>query len=484
MAAALQFFVCEFVVAATWDGNYSYSRNFISDLGLPYCGPTGLAPCGSSALLINISFVVLGCALAAAAVWEQPTGSARLIGATFLLLAGVGAVIVGLVTSKANWPLHSLGATLFLIFGSCAALAGGLSTFTDIRRRLPALAAAFAFLGFIGYFAYSNKWQLGLGPGGVERLSAYAVILGFVCSVHLVASSRTDGANQRASLRPEPQPDDGGKRQGGPGRRSTAAFALISIGLVTLAGFSAERAKAAPVGPVTTMSDEFDGASGSAPDSNTWSYDLGGGGWGNGEVQTYTDDRANVQLDGSGHLAITAVREADGSFTSARITTRNSLAFTNGRAEARIRVPAGDGIHPAFWLLGTDIDGVGWPRSGEIDVVETINDAMTSNCALHGPTVSGGDYQLSGNTVGDDPFSADFHDYWVQRSPGRISMGVDQHVTCAFTAADVDAHETWVFDQPFYLLLNVAVGGKYPGPATSRTPTESTMLVDWVRVTS
>lgn len=260
---------------------------------------------------------------------------------------------------------------------------------------------------------------------------------------------------------------------------------LAVVAAVTLAatGCGAALVRAAPVTQDGAMFDDFNGPGGSPPDSRMWSYDLGGGGWGNNEVQTYTDSPENVRLDGDGHLVIDAVRQADGGFTSARLTTRGKFSFTYGRAEARIKLPSGDGVHTGFWLLGADIDRVGWPRSGEIDVIETINDPTTATCTAHGPTATGGDWQAG---MGKDlpvPLSADFHTYWVQRSPGSITTGVDQQVTCALTAANVGAQNIWVFDKPFNLLLNVAIGGNYPGPPDAQTPSPATMLIDWVKVT-
>src|SRR5581483_10612374 len=156
--------------------------------------------------------------------------------------------------------------------------------------------------------------------------------------------------------------------------------------------------------------------------------------------------------------------------------------FTTGRAEARIKLPSGDGLHSGFWLLGDDIDTVGWPGSGEIDVVETINDATTDNCTLHGPASAGGDWQAGNSLTWPTPLSADFHTYWVQRSLGAMTIGIDDTPVCTFTPQSVGRGHTWVFDKPFYLLLNVSVGGNYSGPPSAQTPSPAVMLVDWVRV--
>ncbi|MBX7454661.1 glycoside hydrolase family 16 protein [Mycolicibacterium sp. 3033] len=230
------------------------------------------------------------------------------------------------------------------------------------------------------------------------------------------------------------------------------------------------------------MFDDFNGPAGSRPDQARWGYDLGGGGWGNGEAQTYTDSPENAALDGDGHLVITARRDGEG-FTSARLTTKGKLSFVHGRAEARLRLPRGAGLHPAFWLLGDDVDQVGWPRSGELDVVETISGADFIHNGAIGPDSDGTEYKLASTDPIQPSFVDDFHTYWVQRDPGVVTMGVDDRTTAVFREADLPPGDQWVFDKPFYLLLNVAVGGSWPGPADASTPSPAAMTVDWVRVT-
>jgi beta-glucanase (GH16 family) len=230
------------------------------------------------------------------------------------------------------------------------------------------------------------------------------------------------------------------------------------------------------------FSDDFDGAAGASPDPANWNFDVGGGGWGNGEAQTYTRSTDNARLDGNGHLVVEARRDGDG-ITSARLTTKDRFSFVHGRAEARIRLPRGTGLHPAFWLVGTDLDQVGWPQSGEIDVVESIGGAEFLYAGAIGPDTDGQAYKLAGSRTISPSFVDDFHTYWVQRDPGVISIGVDGQTTSVFRAADLAPDQQWVFDKPFFLLLNVAVGGDWPGPADQTTPFPADMLVDWVRVT-
>lgn len=259
-------------------------------------------------------------------------------------------------------------------------------------------------------------------------------------------------------------------------RIRTALFGCLA--LVAVTGFVMSRPDSAP-GEVLLF-DEFDGPAGTSPDPAVWGYALGDGGWGNDEEQTYTDHPDNVRLDGEGHLLVEARSTPDG-YTSARLTTLDRFDFTFGRAEARIKVPGGQGLHPAFWLLGTDIEEVGWPRSGEIDVMETINDADSLHTGIHGPTVSGAAWKTSAGFP--EPVVGNFHRYWVERAPGRITVGIDDTTVHTYRRPDLAPDQQWVFDKPFFLLLNVAVGGRWPGPVGPDTAFPATMVIDWIKVT-
>ncbi len=239
-------------------------------------------------------------------------------------------------------------------------------------------------------------------------------------------------------------------------------------------------------------SDEFDGPAGSPPDSADWTFDVGAWGASAGELETYTDDPANVSLDGEGHLAITALRRTatgpDGvprDYTSGRIETAGLFSFTYGRVEASMKVPTGRGIWPAFWMLGEDIDTVGWPASGEIDVMELLGqDPQTVYGTVHGP-VSGSTsaYQVQGRVVSAQSLADAFHVYGVIWQPGKITWTLDGVPYATVTPSDLAPREQWVFDgQPFHLVLNLAVGGDWPGAPDASTPFPSTLLVDWVRV--
>jgi beta-glucanase (GH16 family) len=257
--------------------------------------------------------------------------------------------------------------------------------------------------------------------------------------------------------------------------------AAAAAGVTGLAALRPEAAQAATA-PTLLASDEFDGAAGSAADPGIWRYDLGGGGWGNGELEVYTDSRRNSALDGDGNLAITARREADGSYTSARLTTQGTYSVQYGRVEARIRIPRGQGIWPAFWMLGADLGQVGWPACGEIDVMENIGrEPGTVHGTVHGPGYSGADGISGAATLPSGAFADDFHVYAVDWRPGSITWSVDGAAYHRVTPTDTNG-DPWVFDEPFFVVLNVAVGGGWPGSPDGTTEFPQQMLVDWVRV--
>jgi beta-glucanase (GH16 family) len=239
--------------------------------------------------------------------------------------------------------------------------------------------------------------------------------------------------------------------------------------------------------PTRPWEDTFDGAAGSPPDPEVWTAELGDGGWGNNELQTYTSQ--NAWLDGDSHLVIAAridpAAPEGERYTSARLTTKGTVGFGYGTLEARIRLPDGQGLLPAFWLLGDDIEAVGYPPSGEIDVVETPNNTGTSFHNVHVPAISDPATKRSVQTevAQPEPLSADFHIYSVERTPGRVRIRIDGALVAEVTPADLPADAEWVFDKPARMLLNVAIGGDWPGDPDSRTPAQSTMVVDWVRIT-
>lgn len=205
---------------------------------------------------------------------------------------------------------------------------------------------------------------------------------------------------------------------------------------------------------------------------DSWGFELGGGGWGDAQLQVY--DEASAAIEG-GRLVITA-SAVDGVVTSARLLTKGRFAFRYGEVAARIRVAAGDGLWPAFWMLGSDIDEVGWPACGEIDVMEVVS-PTTVHGTVHGPGFAGvglghGHAHDSGVVLSDD-----FHEYAVRWEPSRITWLLDG---AAYFSVTRDELPAWPFDHEFYLLLNLAVGGRWP---VGEAALPARMLVDWVRVT-
>ena len=232
--------------------------------------------------------------------------------------------------------------------------------------------------------------------------------------------------------------------------------------------------------PAPVWADEFDGPAGTPPDPATWRAEVGGHGWGNAELQTYTAGTANAALDGAGHLAITVRRDGAG-FTSARLITKDRVSLRYGLVRARIRLPRGRGIWPAFWLLGQDLDTAGWPGCGEIDVLENFGtDPATVHGTVHGPGFAGREGITRSLDTGGD-LADDFHVYAVHWEPGRIRWYFDDVLFHTVLPDDLGGRP-WVFDHDFFLLLNVAVGGAMSTSPDDATGFPQTMLVDYVRV--
>lgn len=261
---------------------------------------------------------------------------------------------------------------------------------------------------------------------------------------------------------------------------------------VLLFSGSAVAQSQAPVSPLSrwnlSWSDEFGDVKGSAPDPAKWSFDIGGKNP-NNELESYTSRPANVQQM-NGDLVITARREnftgADGvarQYTSARIRTKGLFSQAYGRFEARIKLPLGKGIWPAFWLLGDNIDSVGWPKCGEIDIFENIGEPSISYSTLHGPGYSGAQ-GISKKFVlpAGEAVNTGFHLYAVEWAPNDVKFFLDDKLVAERTPADLPAGTTWVYDHPFFIILNVAVGGAWPGNPDATTKFPQTMLVDYVRV--
>jgi len=232
-------------------------------------------------------------------------------------------------------------------------------------------------------------------------------------------------------------------------------------------------------------SDEFTQADGSAPDPAKWGYDVGGNGWGNNELEYYTSSRTNNARIEGGQLVIEARQESFGgkNFTSARLLTKGKWAWTYGRIEARIKIPRGQGLWPAFWMLGANIDSVSWPTCGEIDIMENIGvETNKVHGTIHGPGYSGGNGIGGPMTLPGAAFADDFHVYAVVWETNRIRWYVDGQQFFSVTPASLPGATTWVFTQPQFLILNVAVGGNWPGNPDGTTVFPQRMTVDYVRV--
>jgi beta-glucanase (GH16 family) len=291
----------------------------------------------------------------------------------------------------------------------------------------------------------------------------------------------------------------GGAMSGGAGRvAATGGVPMASGGAsggTTGVGGIGGTAGAALSGWVLTWSDEFNGADGSAVDSTKWIHDVGGNGWGNQELEYYTDGSENAVIQ-AGNLVITATTAGASAhtctyssnktcaYTSARLLTKGKFSQKYGRIEARIQIPEGQGIWPAFWMLGANIDGAGWPACGEIDIMESIGrEPSINHGSLHMPA-SGttNDSELTGMTAlpGGAKLGDAFHTYAIEWSATAINFYLDETLYETQTP-QVATGRTWAFDQPFFIILNVAVGGQWPGTPDTTTVFPQTMKVDWVR---
>jgi beta-glucosidase len=279
---------------------------------------------------------------------------------------------------------------------------------------------------------------------------------------------------------------------------------LLITSLALLTAFAAA-SQTTTAGWKLVWSDEFNGAAGSPPDPNNWNYDIGGGGWGNHELETYTNTTNNAFQDGNGNLVIRAIRDANGNYTSARLQTGAPGAstqtadgkWTYGLVEARIKLPFGKGVWPAFWMLGENIETVNWPTCGEVDIMENFgtfnNNASINNGTIHGPNSSTNATDYNGGSgigasttlaLGETVYD-DYHIYAIQWSENSIQFFVDGALYETRTPADLPSGAPWVFNSPFFILLNLAIGGPstFLGTPDPNAPfPNQDMLVDYVRV--
>ncbi|MCO8269083.1 glycoside hydrolase family 16 protein [Actinoplanes sp. TRM 88003] len=267
-----------------------------------------------------------------------------------------------------------------------------------------------------------------------------------------------------------------------------AATALtVTLGAGLAVGSRSDTAEAAVV-----WNEDFNGPAGAGVDTSKWNFDTGGNGWGNQELQYYTDGTGNVAQDGQGNLVITARKGSGGhndcwngacQFTSGRIQTNGKFTQQYGRVEARIKVPDGSGLWPAFWMLG----GNNWPADGEIDIMEVVGREPNQLFGtLHGPGYSGGE-SYGNQIVSGTPWHQDFHTYAVDWSPNLIVWTVDGNEFFRATPDSLRAAKgnvDWVFEHEFFVILNLAVGGNFGQGNPAGLPDESRMLIDYVHVSA
>lgn len=244
-------------------------------------------------------------------------------------------------------------------------------------------------------------------------------------------------------------------------------------------------------------SDEFEGPAGAPPDTSRWRADLGDGcamgicGWGNDEKQTYTDAPENVALDGNGSLAIVARVAPAGltchygpcRYTSAKITTRGRMAAEPGRVAARIRLPTGQGLWPAFWMLGAGYPATPWPQCGELDIMEHKgSQPRITSSAVHGPGYAGATPFADAHALPAGANADDFHEYAVEWDSSRVRFWVDAIMHYTVSAEELVRYGPSVLARPYFVILNLAVGGRFDGDPASDDILPATMLVDYVRV--
>jgi beta-glucanase (GH16 family) len=284
--------------------------------------------------------------------------------------------------------------------------------------------------------------------------------------------------------------------------RKALAGALTACGLSAMAMivFAAPRKPITPKaarGETLVWSDEFNTQSArSQPDPANWKYETGGGGWGNQELETYCAwgsntapcdaAKPNAWVGRDGYLHIVARRTSDGRYTSARLASEGLQSFRYGRIEARIKIPRGQGMWPAFWMLGDDIRAVRWPACSEFDIMENIGRTpKTIYGSIHGTGFTGEIISNRYSLPDHATFADGFHIYGMLWSPGKVQFYVDNpaNVYATETPADLPPGAVWPFDKgKFFFLLNLAVGGAWPGNPDAHTKFPQQMLVDWVRV--
>lgn len=266
-----------------------------------------------------------------------------------------------------------------------------------------------------------------------------------------------------------------------------ASSNAVAVPARTAVAHTSAKATVPPTSRTLLASDEFTGRAGSSPNPYVWTALEGGGGWGNQELQSYTARTSNVNLNGAGALAITARKEtytgSDGvtsQYTSARLISQASMLY--GYAEARMYLPAGQGLWPAFWTIGSDVyQGVPWPVTGEIDIMEAYNQMNSVWGTIHGPTTGGGAYGLPHKYTPSYSLAGSWHTYGVDWTATSITWYLDGFAYHTLYKANMPTNDIWEFDKPQRLQLNLAIGGNGPGQSPG-LEFPATLLVDYVRV--
>ena len=263
---------------------------------------------------------------------------------------------------------------------------------------------------------------------------------------------------------------------------------LLSASIFTIFGCNTDETQTVTTFDNLVKADEFNTATPEAPNPAMWTYDIGTGnnGWGNSELEYYTDRPENVIVE-DGMLKITARQESfmGSGYTSARIKTQGLFEKQYGRFEMRAKLPWGKGIWPAFWLLGNDCETNTWPQCGEIDIMEHAGSKPTViSGALHGPGYSGGQPIFKEYDLVNDRFDTGFHTFGIEWGPGYINHYVDDVLYSSITPDDMPEGGEWVFDQNrgFFIIINLAVGGFFDGSPNADTVFPQEMLVDYVRI--
>lgn len=256
----------------------------------------------------------------------------------------------------------------------------------------------------------------------------------------------------------------------------TSGTYAVSVTAKSASGLTISKQISVTVGVAVVLvwSDEFN--TDGAPDPSKWGYDLGGGGWGNNESEYYTNRLTNAVVS-NGTLKINAYKESysGNSYTSARILTKDKFSFKYGKIEVRAKLPVGAGVWPAIWMLGSNISTAGWPACGEVDIMEQKGSEPDKiHGTLHHPGHSGGNGDGSSTTITNA--TTEFHRYGFEWSAATMKFSVDDVVYYTF-----NNNSSLPFNQNFFIILNVAMGGNFSGPMDPSI-TSAVMEVDYVRV--